>query len=125
MDLSALRSATATPSQLIVELYPRLQATQAVFIHLMPLDVLLQRCAVLEGMEVGERGALWGVPFAAKDNVDVAGVPTTAACPAFSYIPSESAPALQALIDAGEHQPGTCLNVPGNDHADYHSTWNI
>ncbi|MEW5314226.1 MAG: hypothetical protein WDW38_005738 [Sanguina aurantia] len=101
MDLSALCSATAPPSDMIRELYPGLQSAQAVFIHLMPLDALLRRCAVLEAMPVEERGVLWGVPFAAKDNVDVAGVPTTAACPAFSYVPSESAPALQALLDAG------------------------
>ena len=43
----------------------------------------------------------WGVPFAVKDNVDVAGLPTTAACPAFAYMPSEHAPAVAALLDAG------------------------
>lgn len=46
-------------------------------------------------------GPLWGVPAAIKDNVDVAGVRTTAACPAFSYTPAESAPAVKALTDAG------------------------
>ena len=44
---------------------------------------------------------LWGVPFAVKDNYDVAGLPTTAACPAYSYLPSETAPTVQALLDAG------------------------
>lgn len=42
-----------------------------------------------------------GVPFAVKDNVDVAGMPTTAACPAFSYTPAASAPAVDALLKAG------------------------
>jgi allophanate hydrolase len=44
---------------------------------------------------------LYGVPFAIKDNIDLAGIPTTAACPAFSYTPAESAFLVQRLIDAG------------------------
>ncbi len=44
---------------------------------------------------------LYGIPFAIKDNIDLAGVPTTAACPAFAYTPSESAPVVAALIEAG------------------------
>jgi len=44
---------------------------------------------------------LFGVPFAVKDNIDVAGQPTTAACPAFAYTPDTSAVAVQKLIDAG------------------------
>ena len=35
--------------------------------------------------------ALWGIPFAVKDNIDAAGLPTTAACPAYSYRPSRDA----------------------------------
>jgi allophanate hydrolase len=44
---------------------------------------------------------LWGVPFAVKDNIDVAGVPTTAACPAFAYVPTQSATVVQRLMAAG------------------------
>jgi allophanate hydrolase len=44
---------------------------------------------------------LLGVPFAIKDNIDLAGIPTTAACPEFQYVPDESAPVVQALLDAG------------------------
>ena len=44
---------------------------------------------------------LWGIPFAIKDNIDLANVPTTAACPEFSYIPEKSAQVVQQLIDAG------------------------
>jgi len=44
---------------------------------------------------------LYGVPFAIKDNIDVAGLPTTAACPAYSYTPGRSAYVVQALVDAG------------------------
>jgi len=44
---------------------------------------------------------LFGVPFAIKDNIDFAALPTTAGCPAFSFQPAASAPVVQALIDAG------------------------
>jgi allophanate hydrolase len=44
---------------------------------------------------------LWGVPFAVKDNIDVAGVPTTGACPAFAYTPTRSAVAVERLRAAG------------------------
>jgi allophanate hydrolase len=44
---------------------------------------------------------LWGIPFSIKDNIDLAGVPTTAACPAFSYIPAQSAEIVARLIEAG------------------------
>jgi allophanate hydrolase len=44
---------------------------------------------------------LYGVPFAVKDNIDVAGIPTTAACPAFAYTPERSATVVEKLCDAG------------------------
>jgi allophanate hydrolase len=44
---------------------------------------------------------LYGIPFAIKDNIDLAGIPTTAACPDFAYTPEKSAFAVQRLIDAG------------------------
>src|SRR5580700_1294381 len=44
---------------------------------------------------------LFGVPFAVKDNIDVAALPTTAACPAFAYVPGSTAFAVQRLLDAG------------------------
>ncbi|MDE0452771.1 MAG: allophanate hydrolase [Gammaproteobacteria bacterium] len=44
---------------------------------------------------------LWGVPFAIKDNIDLAGCPTTAACPAYSYVPEASATVVDQLLSAG------------------------
>lgn len=44
---------------------------------------------------------LYGIPFAAKDNIDVAGTPTTAGCPDFAYMPAESATAITRLRAAG------------------------
>src|SRR5271155_4964243 len=62
-----------------------------------------------EALEVAERleasGAagkrLYGVPFVVKDNIDVAGLPTTAACPAFAYRPERSAFVVERLERAG------------------------
>ncbi|MFH7423348.1 amidase family protein, partial [Pseudomonas syringae pv. tagetis] len=64
-----------------------------VWIHREPLPVLLERAKALEsiaselGDSVYERLPRFGVPFAGKDNFDVAQIPTTAACPAFAYLP--------------------------------------
>ncbi|MGH8553104.1 MAG: allophanate hydrolase, partial [Methylococcales bacterium] len=44
---------------------------------------------------------LYGIPFAVKDNIDVQGLPTTAACPEFSHFPEQSAFAVRLLVDAG------------------------
>jgi allophanate hydrolase len=49
----------------------------------------------------GEDLPLAGKAFAVKDNIDVAGMPTTAACPAYSYEPEASAPAVERLVEAG------------------------
>ena len=56
----------------------------------------------LEAQPAGERGALWGVPFAVKDNIDALPHPTTAACDAFRYTPSCSASTVAALEGEGE-----------------------
>ncbi|HXQ11175.1 MAG TPA: allophanate hydrolase [Caulobacteraceae bacterium] len=66
-----------------------------------PVEVLARAAAVDARIAAGERLALAGVPFAVKDNLDVAGLPTTAACPAFSYRPDTTAPVVQRLLDAG------------------------
>jgi allophanate hydrolase len=44
---------------------------------------------------------LWGIPFAVKDNIDAAGLPTTAACPAFAYAPKVNATAVERILAAG------------------------
>ena len=46
-------------------------------------------------------GPLYGVPFAVKDNIDVAGLPTTAACPEYSYLPARHATVVERLVQAG------------------------
>ncbi|HET7868322.1 MAG TPA: allophanate hydrolase, partial [Burkholderiaceae bacterium] len=56
--------------------------------------------ARLDGHSPADR-PLYGIPFAVKDNIDVAGLPTTAACPAFAYTAARHATVVQRLMDAG------------------------
>ncbi|MGB0572200.1 MAG: allophanate hydrolase [Alphaproteobacteria bacterium] len=56
-----------------------------------------KRLSVLDPAEL----PLFGIPFAVKDNIDVAGMPTTAGCPEFAYTPDISAPVVARLIAAG------------------------
>jgi allophanate hydrolase len=72
----------------------------ALFISLRAKEEALKRAAALEA--AGPAGKpLYGVPFAVKDNIDVAGLPTTAACPAFAYRPERSAFVVERLERAG------------------------
>lgn len=61
---------------------------------------LLERTQELESRSI-DSYPLYGVPFAIKDNIDVAGLSTTAACPEYEYIPEETAPVVDKLIEAG------------------------
>ncbi len=65
-----------------------------------PRQAALDAAAALRGRDPREL-PLYGIPFAVKDNIDVAGRPTTAACPAFGYTPRVSAPSVRRLLDAG------------------------
>jgi allophanate hydrolase len=63
---------------------------------------LRRRAAALDAADPRDpRLPLYGLPFAVKDNIDVAGLPTTAACPAFAYTPDATAPAVARLEAAG------------------------
>ncbi len=52
-------------------------------------------------VQTRQAGPLHGLTFAVKDNIDVAGWPTTAACPAFAYTATAHATVVQKLLDAG------------------------
>ncbi|MBK6470715.1 MAG: allophanate hydrolase [Betaproteobacteria bacterium] len=83
--------------------------TPGVWIHRCPDADWAAQCATLERRlaevaDAGERRRRWpllGVPFAVKDNIDIAGAPTTAACPAFEHTATQHATAVRRLIDAG------------------------
>ncbi|MET0660316.1 MAG: allophanate hydrolase, partial [Steroidobacteraceae bacterium] len=74
--------------------------TGRVWITRLTRDEVLQRAAQLAARSPHEL-PLYGVPFAIKDNIDLSGVPTTAACPDYAYTPDTSAFVVQQLIDAG------------------------
>jgi allophanate hydrolase len=105
LTLPALRAAYAegvTPLDVIEEVLARRAALtdQAVFISVVP-DKDLRAAAQALMAEGPEGKPLWGVPFAVKDNIDVAGLPTTAACPAFAYDPVTNAAVVARLLAAG------------------------
>ena len=106
LDLASLRDAydrgTLTPTKLVEEILARLEAyaDPAVWIHRLSRDELLTHARRIEARGPATQ-PLYGVPFAIKDNIDLAGAPTTAGCPEFAYIPAESAPEVQRLLDAG------------------------
>jgi allophanate hydrolase len=91
-----------SPEATIAECYARIRAHNdpAIFITLRE-----EGDALAEARTLAARGdsrlALCGVPVAVKDNVDVAGLPTTAACPAFAYQPARDATCVARLRSAG------------------------
>ena len=86
----------------VEETYARIKKHNdpALFIAIRPKSEAL---AIAERMRAsGSEGKpLYGVPFAVKDNIDVAGLPTTASCPAFTYQPEKSAFVVEKLERAG------------------------
>ncbi len=86
----------------IEETYDRIAAHDdpALFVAVRPKAEALAIAARLEAS--GSAGKpLYGAPFVVKDNIDVAGLPTTAACPAFAYRPERSAFVVERLERAG------------------------
>ena len=101
--LSGYASGGLTPSKVVQAIHARIQNDpDHIWIYKLPLDVLKDYALKLEA-RARDMSALplYGVPFAIKDNIDLAGVPTTVACPAFAYVPQRSATVVQRLIDAG------------------------
>ncbi len=89
-----------SPVDVVREVYQRIERSNdnPIWIHLIPQPDALRSAEMLAN-ETDK--PLYGIPFAVKDNIDVANVPTTAGCPAFSYVPKETATVVQRLLDAG------------------------
>jgi len=109
LSLPALRerylSGELTPAQLVRDLHARMLAEDAAmdrhaWITRLSLAQMLAHAGALAGRDPATL-PLYGIPFAIKDNIDLAGVPTTAACPDFAYLPERSATAVERLIAAG------------------------
>lgn len=91
-----------TIEEVIDQLLVRIEefADYSIWLHVLDKAEIMTYVKELEAAGPQNK-PLWGIPFAIKDNIDLAKVPTTAACPAFSYIPEESAVVVQQLIQAG------------------------
>jgi allophanate hydrolase len=99
--VAAHRAGTRTPAQTIARVYARLAAygDPAMFIGLRDEA---EASAEARALEAGDSNLpLYGVPVAIKDNIDAAGLATTAGCPAYAYTPHHNATAVARLRAAG------------------------
>lgn len=98
----AYRTGAATPADIVARSYARLSARNdpAIFISLRD-----EKRALADAYNLAANGdrdlPLYGIPVAIKDNIDVRGLPTTAACPDFTYHPDADAAAVARLRQAG------------------------
>src|SRR5262245_33843058 len=83
------RAGRSTPEQTVADCYARIRAhgDPAIFISLRDEADAIAEARALSRHPNADRFALLGVPVAVKDNIDVKGLPTTAACPVYSYEP--------------------------------------
>ena len=77
-------------------------AGNPIWITQVPEDEAFARAQALERDPAARSLPLYGLPFAVKDNIDVAGMPTTAACPQAARIATRTATAVQRCLDAGD-----------------------
>jgi allophanate hydrolase len=100
--LRAYRAKRLTPTEVIDSACSRADQSpdRHVWITRLPRERLLEFARALERRSMDEL-PLYGIPFVIKDNIDLAGVPTTAGCARYAYVPSESAAVVQSLLDAG------------------------
>ena len=96
------REGRLTPAQLVARLcaMPDDEPRRNIWITRLEIEHVMHYVRALEGQSVDSR-PLYGIPFVIKDNIDLAGIPTSAACPQFSYVPERSATVVQRLIEAG------------------------
>ena len=100
--LDGYRAGVVRPAEIVARSYARIRACNdpAIFISLVDeKDTMAEACR-LEALGPSEL-PLYGIPVAVKDNIDVRGLPTTAACPSFAYHPVTDAVAVASLRQAG------------------------
>ncbi len=104
LDIRTLRACykegTRTPEEVIDAVYNRIERRghDNTWIFLVPQQHALER---VRQVRQQRHLTLCGIPFAVKDNIDVAGYPTTAACPDFAYTPEMTASVVDRLEQAG------------------------
>lgn len=105
-DFKSLRGAylsgAVRPADVVDEVTARIEARgdDHVWIHRLSRDELAPYLSALQPLDP-KSAPLYGMPFAIKDNFDLAGIPTTAACPAFAYQAERIATAVARAIAAG------------------------
>ncbi len=106
LQISHLRnlylSGVLKPTDLVKQLDAEIGSNDSrhIWIRRLTLEEMQTFAKNLEGKNIADL-PLYGIPFAIKDNIDLAGIPTTAACPEYAYTPTKSATVVQKLIDAG------------------------
>lgn len=97
------RSGSLKPSDTVREVYERIaqNGVSPAWIYLPDREYALRRAVELESDPAARKLPLYGIPFAVKDNIDVAGMATTAGCPAYAYRPLATATAVRKLVEAG------------------------
>lgn len=100
--LDGYRSGRFTPTEVLEAALRRadLAAQRHVWITRLARERVLDQARAIEQRSIDEC-PLYGIPFVVKDNIDLAGVPTTAGCAEYSYVPAKSAVVVQKLLDAG------------------------
>jgi allophanate hydrolase len=100
--VAAHRAGTVSPKETVARTFQRIRDHDdpAIFISLRNEAEAIAEAEALSGEDALSL-PLYGVPVAVKDNIDVAGLPTTAACPAFSYLPPVDSTAVARLRAAG------------------------
>jgi allophanate hydrolase len=106
LQLSVLRGlykrGELTPRELMASLRQRAEGftDKNIWIHLLSEAEQETYLVALEGKSPDDL-PLYGIPFAIKDNIDLAGIPSTAACPDYVYVPEQHAFVVGKLIEAG------------------------
>lgn len=96
-----------TPADIVDEAYRRIAARgeDHVWLALMPREAALRRARDLAREVPPSTGPdtlpLYGLPFSVKDNIHVAGMPTSASCPSYTHVPAVTATAVRRAVAEG------------------------
>ncbi|KAL8769382.1 MAG: hypothetical protein Q9209_004610 [Squamulea sp. 1 TL-2023] len=110
LTISALQNSYRkglSPATMLEVLFDRIvkykQTDPAVWIHLETKASVLEKARELEARwpDRTKLPPLFGVPFSVKDSINIAGLPTTTACPPLAHVPPKSSPAYEILLQEG------------------------
>ncbi len=99
---NSYRAGSQTPAEVLAQIRARAATLgdENIWIHLLSKEESAPYLAALAKYTPDEL-PLYGIPFAIKDNIDLAGIPTTAGCPDYAYTPAHSASVVERLLRAG------------------------